>query len=227
MPRTYVRYPNGVAIRRPREDITIKNQMSRPAAKLEPEATPRAASTSDAEFAAQFQASFRVLWLIAIGIVREASSAEDVVQEAAIIALDKLAQFRPGTSFTAWTGKIVRNVALNRARHERRRRLGNAELLDGAVGAATPEAPIETFHDRPGVEFDRRVAQALDCVGDMARACLLLRTLEGLEYSQIAELLDIPEGTAMSHVHRTRAYLRERLVSVWKERSGASDERAY
>ncbi len=192
--------------------------MIRQAANPGVEAKLRAASTSAAEFAAQFQASFRVLWLIAIGIVGESALAEDVVQEAAIIALGKLDQYRAGTNFTAWTGQIVRNVALNRARRERRHRPLTIELVrldEGAGvggGAALPKERIE---------FDERVVRALGSVGDVARACLLLRTLEGMEYSQISQVLGIPEGTAMSHVHRTRAYLRERLADLWKERSEA------
>src|SRR3989304_6091403 len=86
------------------------------------EAPLRAGKDRAADFAAQFQASFRVLWLTAVGIIGDASLAEDVVQEAAIIAPGKLDQFRAGTNFTSWTGQIVRNVALNRARRERRRR---------------------------------------------------------------------------------------------------------
>src|SRR5262249_7753011 len=51
------------------------------------------------EFAAQFNASFRVLWLIAAGITGDAALAEDVVQEAALVAMSKMDQFQPGTSF--------------------------------------------------------------------------------------------------------------------------------
>jgi RNA polymerase sigma-70 factor (ECF subfamily) len=60
---------------------------------------------------------------------------------------------------------------------------------------------------------------ALVEVGEVPRACILLRTVEGLAYPEIAKLLGIPEGTAMSHVHRTRQLLRTRLASVWNERN--------
>jgi RNA polymerase sigma-70 factor (ECF subfamily) len=56
--------------------------------------------------------------------------------------------------------------------------------------------------------------RALRGVSEVARACLLLRTLEGMPYARISELLQIPEGTAMSHVHRTRQFLRERLADL-------------
>jgi DNA-directed RNA polymerase specialized sigma24 family protein len=43
---------------------------------------------------------------------------------------------------------------------------------------------------------------------------LLLRTIEQMEYSEISKVLQIPEGTAMSHVHRARQHLRERLADL-------------
>jgi RNA polymerase sigma-70 factor (ECF subfamily) len=172
-------------------------------------------------FVTEFQAAARTLWLIAVGVVRDAATAEDVVQEAAVIALEKLDQFRPETNFTAWCGQIVRNVALNRARKERKRRV---VPLDPALMEGTPAV---TPDGRGGVGprvgprgqlsqdqscFDDRVMQALNGLSEMARACLLLRTVEEMEYSRISALLGIPEGTAMSHVHRARVYLRERLM---------------
>ena len=53
--------------------------------------------------------------------------------------------------------------------------------------------------------------RALRAVGEMSRACMLLRAVHQLSYREISELLGIPEGTAMSHVHRTREALRDRL----------------
>ena len=74
---------------------------------------PKACS---AEFAEQFKASFRTLWTVAVGIVRDPALAEDVVQDAAIIALGKFDQYQPGSNFTAWMAQMVRFVALNQSR---------------------------------------------------------------------------------------------------------------
>lgn len=191
-------------------------------------------------FGAHFAEAFRVLWLIAVSIVGDRTLAEDVVQEAAIIGLDKLNDFAVGTSFVAWMGQMVRYVALNHARKEQRRRAISADehlLTDatdhrrtgtsgaggsgGNVGGGTgianggrssPVANLRlTSHgDLPADQgaLDDVVVAALEEISTVAKTCLLLRTVEGLEYRRIAQVLDIPEGTAMSHVHRARKQLR-------------------
>lgn len=175
-----------------------------------------------AQFAARFQESYRLLWLTAVGIVREPAKAEDVVQEAAVIAMGKLDEFASGSNFNAWMGQIVRFVALNQYRKDRNRRTDAVDPVtidqrQSADDAPQPSADIERLArgelppDRGGL--DDQVMQALDEIEPVARACLLLRTIEDLPYAEIARLLDVPAGTAMSHVHRARQTLRERLAS--------------
>jgi RNA polymerase sigma-70 factor (ECF subfamily) len=174
------------------------------------------------EFSAHFASSFRLLWLIAAGVVGDRSLADDVLQEAALIALNKFDQFQPGTSFTAWMGQMVRNVALNMSRKERRRRptampapsdrqepaarnSGSEQHSANSQLLARGQLPAEQQL------FDDRVMAALSAMEEVPRACLFLRTLENLEYSEISMALGIPEGTAMSHVHRARKFLHARL----------------
>jgi RNA polymerase sigma-70 factor (ECF subfamily) len=168
------------------------------------------------DFSAQFSHCFRALWLIATGILRDAHRAEDAVQEAAIIGYRKLNEFQPNTSFRAWMGQIVRNVALNAARREKRRRTADLDQAatppvarrDGSGGLSREsDGNVSVNPD----EFDDKVVRALDGLSQEARTCLLLRVIEDVEYSEIASMLGIPEGTAMSHVFRARKQLREQL----------------
>ncbi len=183
-------------------------------------------------FAAQFQQASRVLWLIAAAAVRNRSLADDVVQEAAMIALSKLDQFEAGTNFTAWMAQMVRNVAMNVGRKEKRRagislNAGDAiELEDRAApwtGVGAGLGAVSGYLSEQQTHFDDRVLHALEEMSATARACLLLKTLEGLEYSEISRLLDIPEGTAMSHVHRSRQLLRRKLADFWRTRRESGD----
>lgn len=183
-----------------------------------PAAAPGDSGGGPVDFGAQFGASFRSLWVVAIGIVQNRTQAEDVIQEAALIALSKMHTFKPGTNFSAWMARIVEFVARNQARSSRRRRA--SELDEGAhVAPADPQtggAPRGAGPElgRDQTYFDDRVMRALRKLDETPRLCLLLRTMENLEYSEISRLLNIPEGTAMSHVHRVRKALREELADL-------------
>ena len=175
------------------------------------------------EFAARFEGSARVLWTLAAGVLGSRSQVEDVLQEAALIGLQRLDQFVPGTSFPAWMGRIVRLVALNQMRLQRRRKTHPADpdTLDRRPARAAADAyaldPVGYPRgDLPsdGGPFDDDLASALGELKPTARACLLLKAVMEMEYREIGETLGIPVGTAMSHVHRARRYLRRRLAGI-------------
>lgn len=177
------------------------------------------ASLSREEFAAQFQGASGGLWCIAVAVLGGRNDAEDVLQDAAAIGFSKLGAFDPATSFAAWMGEIVRNVARNQARKVDRRRTTPTDpaSIDAVrQSAAAPGAPVlrsdGTLRDDQGA-FDDRVVKALGGLDETARICLLLRTIESMSYREISRVMGIPEGTAMSHVHRSRHTLREMLVS--------------
>jgi RNA polymerase sigma-70 factor (ECF subfamily) len=172
------------------------------------------------QFAQRYEEARRTLWYIAAAILGDRTLAHDVVQEAAAIAMGKLTDFDPSTNFTAWMGQIVRFVALNEARGRQRRRtvLASPETFaSGAVqGNPHPSSTSTVAGDAAAADtdiegFDERVRAALLSLDETARACLVLRVVHGMAYSEISKALSIPEGTAMSHVHRSRLALRERL----------------
>ncbi len=182
----------------------------------------------DAEaFADAFVAHARPLWCIAAGVLMNRDLVEDALQEGAVIALGKLDQFEPGTSFIAWMGQIVRFVALNQGRRRRRSRVAVMDpvVLESVAADPAPAAPAPATA-RGGIDpeqaaFDDEVLAALRGLPETTRACVLLRTVVDLPYREIALALGIPEGTAMSHVHRGRCRLRERL------RGSGAEERAW
>src|SRR5262245_57326227 len=146
---------------------------------------------------------YRTVWYIAAAILNDRTQAHDVVQEAATIALTKLGEFDPRTSFAAWMGQIVRFVALNESRRRARQRTTGVSpevLGKGPGGAGNVEGTL-----------DGRMQRALEGLEETARACLVLRAVQGLSYAEIATALGVPEGTAMSHVHRARLAIRDRL----------------
>jgi RNA polymerase sigma-70 factor, ECF subfamily len=179
---------------------------------------------AELDFEVQFKAAFRILWLVAAGIVGR-SSAEDVVQEAALLAIGKIAQFEPGTNFTAWMATLVRYVALNYSRRmSRQKTMGISDLPDRPAGPQEGAGESMKLGSRGELPTDQgmfgdELAAALRTIGEEARACLLLKVVGGLEYSEISKILEIPQGTAMSHVHRARQRIREQMTDDREPRS--------
>ena len=183
------------------------------------------------QFAELFQESWRTLWCVTAAILGGRDEVEDVLQEAALIAIGKLGDFDSQTNFTAWMAQIVRYTALNTARRRARRRAVvsiHDDLLEQPAGSehrgngsslASGKGDLGTYEE----DFDDRLLGALTLLDQTPRACLLLRTVEGLSYREISDVLGIPEGTAMSHVHRTRQALRERLAPSQRSNSRAED----
>lgn len=158
-----------------------------------------------------------MLWGIAAGVVFDRNLAHDIVQDAAAIALTKLQEFHPGTAFVAWMAQIVRYVALNEARRRQRQR---AE----PDPSATPDLVASANPDPSDPLLNRRLMNALASLDEVARTCLILRTIHAMTYTEISMALSIPEGTAMSHVHRSRQMLRERLGERADDNGGRANK---
>ena len=175
------------------------------------------------QFARQFKDAGRVLWCIAAGETGDRSSADDIVQQAALVALERLDQFDPSTSFLAWMAQIVRYTAKNEVQKVRRRRTSSADpsAMDIGLPASRDNgllpdesSPISRFGHLLSDQnvFDDRLLKALATLDTVARSCLLLRVVLDSPYKEISLVLGIPQGTAMSHVDRARRSLRLHLT---------------
>ena len=172
--------------------------------------------------------SFAKLFECARGTLRVVAAAEcgfdladDIVQHSAIIALQRLDQFTPGTNFTAWAIAIVRGAARNQRRSEQRR-VSRISFFSRHISSSQPQAVDDEVSKHsatgglgPGLEipseFDAKLRRAHETLSTEQRTCLLLRTVLEHSYSEIGEILDIPEATARSHVYRSRALLLNQL----------------
>jgi RNA polymerase sigma-70 factor (ECF subfamily) len=95
--------------------------------------------------------------------------------------------------------------------------------MDQSISSDTDEAKFPLTDEgrlaENQIDFDDEVLSALREISDVARMCLLLRVVQQLSYDDIAQTLHIPAGTAMSHVHRAKQSIRERLKDRDKESS--------
>jgi RNA polymerase sigma-70 factor (ECF subfamily) len=137
------------------------------------------------------------LYRLAMSLVDNAADAEDVVQETFIGAYRGLQSFREQSSVKTWLTRILFTQAALMQRNRRRR--ANAVLDESVVGSmADPDSGID-------------VQAALRKLSPEYREILMLREFEQMSYAEIAEVLNVPQGTVESRLHRARGELREKL----------------
>jgi RNA polymerase sigma-70 factor (ECF subfamily) len=149
-------------------------------------------------------------------LVRCEADVEDLVQDALLKAFRARNRFAPGTSIRAWTSTILRRVFLTGAIRSKRRGLCTdtdaGEPLERTAGTAVSSFESEPELERILQNVDDAVRRALLLVPEIYRTPFLLSAVDGLSCADIAERLDVPEGTVMSRIHRARERMKRDLV---------------
>ena len=147
----------------------------------------------------------RRAYFASLGLVGSHDDALDLSQEAFTRALRASSRLDPERPFYPWLYGILRRLCLNHLRDGRSRRAKLAEagawLEDEAQERAASSNPSRAVERD---ELRRRVATAIESLPPIQREVLVLREFEGLRYGEIAELLEIPEGTVMSRLYAAR-----------------------
>ena len=137
-----------------------------------------------------------------------AADAEDLVQQAFLLAQQRLAQLREASRAAGWLMAIVRNCFLKAKRRTR--------VIEPLI-----EEPVSQAEEFPDWVDSELLQQALGRLPDEARAILVLFFFEDCSYKQIADSLEVPLGTVMSRLSRAKQRLRRELTeSVEKGRPG-------
>jgi len=178
--------------------------------------TPAAKSPQhDAEFERQVRPYLGQLYPAALRLTRNASDAEDLVQETLAKAYQAFGQFAPGTNLRAWLHKILSNTFINNYRRAKREPLiapapERDEWQDGA-DAFTPAARSAESEalDRMA---DSEILSALRDLPADFKTAIYLADIEGYPYREVAQIMGTPIGTVMSRLHRGREKLRARLA---------------
>lgn len=132
--------------------------------------------------------------------------AEDVTQETFAAAYFKLGSFAGRSSFFTWLYRI----ALNKAISQRRRRRLETTHVSQPLADAPEETPDAAEMLLRGEEIER-LREAIACLEPDRRSVLVLRDVDGRDYGEIAEILNLPKGTVRSRLHRARCDLRQLL----------------
>ena len=135
------------------------------------------------------------------------ADAEDLLQDVFLTAHRKLDSFRGNAALGTWLYRLATNLCLD---HLRSRATRSSQLTDSLDDEPwIPDASSRGLAEQTVSRMDLERAVAL--LPEGCRAAFVLHDVEGLEHSEVGEVLGIAEGTSKSQVHKARLRLRTLL----------------
>ena len=156
---------------------------------------------------------WRKVFNVAYKFVGKHDEAEDLTQDIFLKIFKSLNTFDRRANFQTWLISISRNLCIDHYRSVRKER----ETIDRDVDAnqLTPAAvdagPIAALEQRDRVTLLR---QALAALPETLRTAVVMRDIQELSYQEIAERLQLPEGTVKSRINRGRTELARQVRKI-------------
>jgi len=199
--------------------VLVESQAAAPRSGPEPKG-----ARTPADFESLFAAVASTAFGIGVRLTRSQTDAEDLVQEAALLAFRAFASFEPGTNFRAWFFKILTNCYFSKRRRERSRPVTSDldDTPDLYLYARSAEAGFPTQGPDPAAQLldqlgTERVVGSINRLPEEYRVVSTLYFMEDLSYEEIAQVLGCPIGTVRSRLHRGRKMLQKALWQVAEE----------
>ena len=171
------------------------------------------------------------LYGAAMNMTKNPTNAEDLLQETMVKAFKAFDQFEQGTNIRAWLFKIMNNTNINIST-KAGKALGKTALDDledwqvGSAESVTSVAARSAEAEAIDLMPSANVKKALLELPENWRMIVYYRVVEGLSYSEIAQVMEIPEGSVMSGLHRGKKMLRTLLLDYAKEEGYSVGEEA-
>ncbi len=160
-----------------------------------------------------------MVYSLALRMVGNPEDAADLAQTAFLNAWRGLASFDGRSAFSTWLYRLTSNACTDFLRREKRRSQLSTTLEDGDDEEEDRQLdlPDERWSPEKALEqseLREAIRQGLASLSDSHREVLLLRELEGMSYTEIAQALELEEGTVKSRIARARMALRDFLVNT-------------
>ena len=153
------------------------------------------------------------VYSLALYLTGNAEMARELTQEIFLKVFRDLRAFRFESSFNSWLYRLATNVCLNALRDRRSRREVAIEEIAGTPAEPCTGASLE--QQQMSRSIQRAVREAILSLKPPLRAVVVLRYIENLSYSEIAEALSCSEGTVASRLSRAHRLL-ERKLKSWQ-----------
>ncbi len=155
---------------------------------------------------------------IAMRMLKNTDEAQDAAQDVFLAVYRSIKKFRGDSKLKTWIYRIVINTCINRLKSKKRKQQApldnqNEMLIEKSQEEGkTPQATI----DNPLKALERKnlreiIEKEIAKLPEENRVIIIMRDVEGLSYEQIEKILEIPDGTVKSRLHRGRQELKKRL----------------
>ena len=153
----------------------------------------------------------------------------DITQEVFIRVHSYLKHFKGSSSFYTWIYRIAVNLCIDHLRKDARgQTVDYDDALDHDYGEGAEELLPSTWDMHPGKAMDRKelsqmIQAALQTLSPNHRAVLLMREVEGLSYSEMADVMQCNKGTIMSRLFHARKRMQDALTAMMGDKNPLQD----
>lgn len=165
------------------------------------------------------------IYNVILKISGNSDDAAELTQETFVKVIESIEKFRGRSSFYTWVFRIAVNLTLNYCQRNAKRATRSLDAEDNESDNQARQGLKDFLSDEsaadPAVLAQRRelcdlAKQALLRLEEPQRAVMVLRDIEGMNYAEIADVLNIELGTVRSRLSRARSHLREILEAMQK-----------
>jgi RNA polymerase sigma-70 factor (ECF subfamily) len=190
----------------------------------EVEAIQRAQDGDKEMFEYLYQLHSRRVYAVCLRLVRDATEAEDLTQEAFLLLFRKIRTFRGESAFSTWLYRLAVNLVLMHLRKKSLKSVSieatrdpDDETSASSIDIGAPDLLMEGTLDRINLE------RCIERLPEGYRTIFVLHDVQGHEHREIAEILGRSVGDSKSQLHKARTRLRELLHEL--QRGKARDAR--
>jgi len=170
-------------------------------------------------FNALVEKYYKKIYNIAYRFVGDAEEANDLAQEIFAAAYQNLNKFRGDAKFSTWLFQIATNRGKNKFKYLKRRgyflnRGQTDDDDDRESGRAIPDESMNPEDILASKQLQKIVQDVINELEPDHKEIVILRDIEGFSYEEIARILNLPEGTTKSRLHRARMVVKDKLKKV-------------
>lgn len=147
-------------------------------------------------------------------IVKSDFEAEDIMQDAFLTAFSKLQTLKDPNLFSAWLKKIVVNKSLHQCKANKRKKEVSFDQMTYFMEAEEADAEKDEYTKLKA----REVLEMMENLKENYRLGLTLHLIEGYDYKEISEIMDITYGSCRTMISRAKKSLRKKLRKSVVER---------